>query len=152
MQTSNGSPPLLLGRHCQFWASHQSHGFDLGSDSTTTVVFFGTPCFLDGAFFSALQTLGMIDSSVNSLSPSPSMVVSSSLCLASLPTFSLTITGLWPVVESTGITMSELAYSASPPQVGCSMYIIICQGSIGITGSIGAPIIAGLGVSAICII
>ena len=125
------------------------HGFNLGSDSMTMAVFFGMPHFLDGAFLSALQTLGMLDSSVNLLSPSPSMVVSLSLCLAPLPTFSLRISNLWPVGESTRITMGELACSASPPQVRCSVYMVMCWGGIGVTGSVGAPILAGLGVSAI---
>src|SRR5882724_2756500 len=134
--------------HSRLCALQQSHGLVLGLDNTTMVAFFGTPHFLDGAFLSALRILGIPDSSVNSLSPSSSAVVSSSLCLAPSLTFSLTIRGLRPVGDCTSITMGELACSASPPRVRCEAYMLIFQGGIGITGSMGAPILAGLGISA----
>src|SRR5882724_7066810 len=102
------------------------------------VAFFGMPHFLDGAFLSALQTLNMLKSSVNSLSPSPSMVVSSSLCLTPSPTFSLMIKGPQLVGENTRITMGELACLASPPWVRWSAYMVICWGGISVTGSIGS--------------
>src|SRR5882724_6868986 len=97
--------------HSQLCASQWSHGLVLGSDNMTMVVFFGTPCFLDGAFLPALRVLGIPNSLVNSLSPSSSVVVSSSLCLTPSPTFSLMIRGPWPMGDCTGINMGELACS-----------------------------------------
>src|SRR5882724_293711 len=118
--------------HSRLCALQQSHGLVLGLDNTTMVAFFGTPHFLDGAFLPALRVLGIPDSSVNSLFPSSSMVVSSSLCLTSLLMFSLMIRGPWPVGDCTSITMGKLACSASLPQVGCKAYMLIFRGSIGI--------------------
>jgi len=138
--------------HGQLCASQQSHSLDLGSDSMTITAFFGTPRFLDGAFLSALRTLGILNSSVNLLSPSSSVVVSSSLCLTPSPMFSLKIRGPRPVGDCTGITMGKLACSASPPRVRCKAYMLICQSGIGVTGSMGVPILVGLGVSASFII
>src|SRR5882724_6879174 len=99
--------------------------------------FFGIPRLLDEGFFSALWTFGMLDCSVNSLSPGSSVVVSSSPCLAPSPTFSLTTIGPDLLGERTGITMGELACSASPLRVRWSAYIVICQllcASIGVMG------------------
>src|SRR5882724_3450349 len=112
----------MHGRLC---ASQRSHGLDLSLDIMTMAAFFETPHFLDGAFFSALHILGIPNSSVNSLSPSSSMVVSSSLCLTPSPTFSLMIICPWPVGDCTRMTMGELACSANPPQVRCKAYMVI---------------------------
>src|SRR5882724_10419426 len=79
-QASSCCLPLVLGMQGWPCTSHQSHGFDLSLVNTTMVAFLGTPCcLLVGSFFFSFQAFGILESSVSSLSPSSSVVVSSGM-------------------------------------------------------------------------
>src|SRR5882672_3242178 len=120
-------PPLVRGMHGRFLALQRPHFIFLGSASTTTSAFFGTPFFPPslGLAFGVLAGV-IVEPSLTSLSPSSSVVISSSLRLSSSPRFSFISSRIPGIGVSTGIMVGELACSTRPSRLGRTAYTAIC--------------------------